>query len=166
MRDLRLMFALCLMFLASECSPVYHLSHDYDRGTDFAKLKTFNWLALKPEHRIDDLNLKRIQNAVNSQLESKGFKLVSDNPDFSIVARVGTGEEYWYGSGYYGYRYAHRLEAGTLLLDFVKTSEHRLIWRGEARAAFGSSYSPEKLDELVKETVEKILREFPPPSLR
>ena len=166
MRNASVLFVSWLIVLIISCSTVYHVTYDYDRGTDFSKLKTYSWLPLKPKDQTSESNERRIQIAVNNQLGSKGYKLVSQNPDFSIVAKVATKDEYWYGSGYYGYRYAHKIEAGTLLLDFVIPRENRLIWRGEARAAFGSSYSPEKLDELVKETVEKILREFPPPSLR
>ncbi|MGB7064457.1 MAG: DUF4136 domain-containing protein, partial [Syntrophobacteria bacterium] len=51
-----------------------------------------------------------------------------------------------------------------LLLDFVIPREYRLIWRGEAVAVLDDSYSSEKLDKLVSEAVEKILKEFPPPS--
>jgi hypothetical protein len=89
---------------------------------------------LKPEDQTSESNEGRIQTAVNNQLGSKGYKLVSQNPDFSIVAKVATKDEYWYGSGYYGYRYSHKIEAGTLLLDFVIPREYRLIWRGEAAA--------------------------------
>ena len=146
------------------CSTVYHVSHDYDRGTDFAKLKTYSWLPLRPEDQMSKSTEKRIQTAVNNQLGSKGYKLVSKNPDFSIVAKVGIKDEYWYGSGYYGYRYAHKIEAGTLLLDFVNQRDNRLIWRGEAAAVLDDSYSSENLDKLVSEAVEKMLEEFPPPS--
>ncbi len=162
MRNLRVLIVLFIAVLTIRCSPVYSVSHDYDRGTDFTKLMTYSWLPLNLEDQISELNLKRIQTAVNSQLESKGFGQVSKNPDFSIVVKFGTKEEYWDGSGYYGYRYAHRIEAGTLLLDFVKPREHRLIWRGEARAVVGSKYSPERLDKLVDEAVARILKEFPP----
>jgi hypothetical protein len=122
-------------------------------------------MLLRPEDQISESNEERIQTAVNNQLASKGYKRVGKNPDyFSIVAKVGTKDEYWYGSGYYGYRYAHKIEAGTLLLDFVIPREYRLIWRGEAVAVLDDSYSSEKLDKLVSEAVEKILKEFPPPS--
>jgi len=119
---------------------------------------------LKPEDQISESIEELIHNVVNNQLGSKGYKLVSKNPDFSIVAKVGTKDEYWYGSGYYGYRYAHKIEAGTLLLDFVNNREYRLIWRSEAVAVLDFSYSSEKLDKLVSEAVEKIFKEFPPPS--
>ena len=164
MRNTSVFLVSWLIVLITSCSTVYHVSHDYDRGTDFAKLKTYSWLPLKPKDQISESNEERIQTAVNNHLGFKGYKLVTKNPDFSIVAKVGTKDEYWYGSGYYGYRYAHKIEAGTLLLDFVITREYRLIWRGEAVAIFDDSYSSEKLDELVREAVEKILKEFPPPS--
>ena len=153
-----------LIVFTSSCSTMYHVSYDYDRGTDFAKLKTYSWVPLKPEDQISESHEGRIQIEVNNQLGSKGYKLVSKNPDFSIVAKVGTKDEYWYGSGYYGYRYAHKIEAGTLLLDFVIPREYRLIWRGEAAAVLDYSYSSEKLDKMLSEAVEKILNEFPPPS--
>jgi hypothetical protein len=152
-----------LIVLLISCSTVYHVAYDYDRGTDFTKLKTYGWLPLRPEDQISKLSEKRIQTAVNNQLGSKGYKRVSKNPDFSIVAKVGTKEEYWYGSGYYGYRYAHKIEAGTLLLDFVNQRDNRLIWRGEAAGVLDDSYSSEKLDKLVSTAVEKILKDFPPP---
>jgi hypothetical protein len=164
LRNASVFLASWLIVFAISCSTVYHVSYDYDRGTDFAKLKTYSWLPLKPEDQISESHEGRIQIAVNNHLASKGYKLVSKNPDFSIVAKVGTKDEYWYGSGYYGYRYAHKIEAGTLLLDFVIPREYRLIWRGEAAAVLDYSYSSEKLDKLVSEAVEKILKEFPPPS--
>jgi hypothetical protein len=158
------LFVSWLIVLIISCSTVYHVTYDYDRGTDFTKLKTYSWLPLKPKDQTSESNERRIQIAVNNQLGSKGYKLVSQNPDFSIVAKVATKDEYWYGSGYYGYRYAHKIEADTLLLDFVIPRENRLIWRGEAVAVLDYSYSSEKLDKLVSEAVEKILKEFPPPS--
>ena len=162
MRNASVFLVSWLIVLIISCSTVYHVSYDYDRGTDFTKLKTYSWLPLKPEDQTSESNEGRIQAAVNNQLGSKGYKLVTKNPDFSIVAKVGTKNEYWYGSGYYGYRYAHKIEAGTLLLDFVIPREYRLIWRGEAAAVLDESYSSEKLDKLVSEAVEKVLKEFPP----
>ena len=164
MRNARVLLVSWLTVLIISCSTVYHVTYDYDRGTDFTKLKTYSWLPLKPEDQMSESREQLIQTAVNNQLGSKGYKLVNKNPDFSIVAKVATKDEYWYGSGYYGYRYAHKIEAGTLLVDFVIPREYRLIWRGEAVAVIDDSYSSEKLDKLVIEAVEKILKEFPPPS--
>ena len=164
MRNVSAFIVSWLIVTAISCSAVYHVCYDYDRGTDFARLKTYSWLPVKPEDQISKPIEQLIQGAVNNQLGFKGYKLVSKNPDFSIVAKVGTKDEYWYGSGYYGYRYAHKIEADTLLLDFVNPSEYRLIWRGEAVAVLDYSYSSEKLDKLVREAVAKILKEFPPPS--
>ena len=163
MRNASVFLVSWLIVLIISCSTVYHVSYDYDRGTDFTKLKTYSWMPLRPEDQISESNEERIQTAVNNQLASKGYKRVSKNPDFSIVAKVGIKDEYWYGSGYYGYRYAHKIEAGTLILDFVIPREYRLIWRGEVAGVLDDSYSSEKLDKLVSEAVEKILKDFPPP---
>lgn len=164
MRNISAFIVSWLIVAAISCSTVYYVSYDYDRGTDFARLKTYSWLPLKAEDQVSTSIEEVIQSAANNQLASKGYKMVSKNPDFSIVAKVGTKGEYWYGSGYYGYRYAHKIEAGTLLLDFINLRESRLIWRGEALGVLDYNASPEKLDRLVREAVEKILKEFPPPS--
>jgi len=164
LRNASVLLVSWLTVLIISCSTVYHVTYTYDRGTDFTKLKTYSWLPLKPEDQMSESSEQPIQTAVNNQLGSKGYKLVKKNPDFSIVAKVATKDEYWYGSGYYGYRYAHKIEAGTLLLDFVNQKEYRLIWRGEAAAFLDDSYSSDKLGKLVTEAVEKILKEFPPPS--
>ena len=86
MRKLSVLMVSWLMVTAINWSTVYHVSHEYDRGTDFTRLKTYSWLPLKTEDQISESIEERIRNAVNNQLGLKGYKLVNKNPDFSIVA--------------------------------------------------------------------------------
>ena len=57
MRYLRVLIVLFIAVLTISCSPVYSVSHDYDRGTDFTRLKTYTWVPLNPEDQISELNL-------------------------------------------------------------------------------------------------------------
>ena len=163
--------AVCLGILIANCSPVYQISYDYDRTADFTSPKTYSWLPLQAKDQTDELLHKRIKHTVNNELESKGYKMVSDNPDFLILAKIGTKKEWWHGGGGHGYggrgyhyggSYSTQIEAGTLLLDFVDAKSKNLIWRGKASAVLDYNLSPEKLDKLVDEVVRKIFEEFPP----
>ena len=169
-------FSIIISFLLvtiTSCSPVYEHFYDYDRTVDFTSLKTYSWLPLEEDIK-NELVQQRIKHTVNSELESKGYKMVSENPDFLILAKVETKQEVWssdggpYGGGYYSRgSYASRsaeIRAGTLLLEFVDAKSKNPIWRGNASTSLSRSYSPEKLDKLVSEVVQKILKEFPPPS--
>jgi hypothetical protein len=69
------------------------------------------------------------------------------------------------GYGYRGLRggiVVYQYEEGTLVLDFVDAKKMGLIYRGIATAELLRSGSFEKRQERVNETVEKILKQFPP----
>jgi len=156
------------------CSSVYDISYDYDKQTNFAGLKTYDWLPVPREVKVDTLVQDRIKNAVNSELEARGLRMTSDEPDFSIAMHAGTEEKvgysqdawgYGYGSYWGGGRYRkYEYEEGTLVLDFVDTASKKLIWRGAAKVFVDSKMTPEKIDKLVNEAVQKILKNFPPPA--
>jgi len=174
MKKFSILVILFLLVTTISCSSVYKHSYDYDRTVDFTSLKTYSWLPLQAKEINNELVLQRIKHTVNSELASKGYKLVSENPDFLILAKVETKQEAWssdggpYGGGYYSRgSYASRsaeIRTGTLLLEFVDAKSKNPIWRGNASTSLSRSYSPEKLDKLVGEVVQKILKEFPPPS--
>ena len=174
MKKFSILVIIFLLVAITNCSPVYDHFYAYDRTVQFASLKTYNWLPLGAKEIKNELVRQRIKHAVNSELASKGYKMVSENPDFLILARVGVKEETWsaggepFGGRYYSRRnYASRsvqIKAGTLLLDFVDAKSENPIWWGSASASLDRTYSPEKLDQLVGDVVRKILKEFPPPS--
>jgi hypothetical protein len=173
MKKFSIFVILFLLVTTTSCSSVYKQSYDYDKTVDFTSLKTYSWLPLEEDVK-NELVRQRIKHTVNSELASKGYKLVSENPDFLILAKVETKQEVWssdggpHGGGYYSRgSYASRsveIRAGTLLLEFVDTKSKNPIWWGNASTSLNRSYSPEKLDKLVSEVVQKILKEFPPPS--
>jgi len=168
----------CLMALTISCSPIYSVKYDYDTKTDFASLKTYDWLPIPAKKDIDRLNVERIKNAVDAQIAAKGFRKTPDNPDFLIASHVGKKEkvriEDWgYGYGPHG-RYrggyggprgvdVYKFEEGSLILDFVEPKSKKLIWRGSAKAQINTDKTPEKREKLIAEAVQKILEKFPPP---
>ena len=168
MKNLVTLLVVCLFALTASCSSVHNVSYDYDKRTNFAALKTYDWLPVPKEVKVDTLVQDRIKNAVNSELEAKGLRMTSDEPDFLIAMQAGTEDKVRYVPEHWGYKYANyrrvEYEEGTLVLDFVDPASKELIWRGTAKADVDSKMAPEKIDKLVNEAVEKTLKNFPPPA--
>lgn len=179
-RNLLVALVLCLTLFIVSCSSVT-VTYDYDRETDFSKLKNFAWL--KPTTAVGDaraakhentLFYKRLRKAVNSQMGAKGYILDASNPHFVIVYHVGiedrvdiTNWGYTYGP-YWGpwgesidvYHY----KEGTLILDFIDYKTKQLIWRGSAQKILSSRpEDPESAEALIYDIVERMLKNFPPP---
>ena len=162
-----LLFAFLIALIVS-CSSVYDVGYDYDQQTNFEGLKTYDWLPVPKGIRGDTLVQERIKNAVNSELEAKGLRMTSDEPDFLIAMQAGTEDKVRNVPEHWGYKHTKsrrvEYEEGTLVLDFVDPASKELIWRGTAKADVDSKMAPEKIDKLVNEAVEKTLKNFPPPA--
>lgn len=179
MKPIHVLFALFLMDLIISCSAVYNVQYDYDKTVDFTNFATYDWLPIPKKTDIESLDIKRVQRAVNAELEAKGLTMTAENPDFLIAEHLGKKDKvrvtnwgYGYGpyGGYWG-RYwgtggvsVYQYEEGSLILDFVETHSKNLIWRGVAKAVLDDVTTPEKRDKLINEAVQKILKNFPPPS--
>ena len=160
--------------ITMSCSPIYEVRYDYERKTDFAVLKTYDWLVAPKGVVIDPLLQDRIKNAVNKKLEAKGLRMTSDDPDFLIAMQTTSKEKmrhspkawgYGYGSRWHSHKYRTRTyDEGTLVLDFVETASKKLIWRGTAQGLVAFNMTPEKLDYLANQAVQKTLKNFPPPT--
>jgi hypothetical protein len=74
--------------LLAGCSTVY-VDSEYDKQTDFARLKSFRWTETAPvsvgDPRVDDTVLQaRVRTAVNRELEAKGLRRV-DSGDADVL---------------------------------------------------------------------------------
>ncbi len=89
----------------------------FDENRSFAGLKTYQWLKstegeVETSPFVSPLLEIRIQEAVNRELQAKGFQMTADGlPDVQIVYHVVTKQDVdaspigrSYGSGYYHYR--------------------------------------------------------------
>jgi hypothetical protein len=80
-------FILCSLILTTSCS-IITVSYDYDLEANFTRLRTFDWLPIPIKARANELNVKHIKRAVNRELETKGLKRNSANPDFLIALHI------------------------------------------------------------------------------
>ena len=177
-RTLVLFQLLCLIILTGACSPIRSISYDYNRAVDFSGLRTYDWIPIPAEMQEKEaLMLERIKKAVNSRLEAKGFRITRGESDFLVATSFGQVEKlkvYDWGYPYYGYsrRYDYGsyhggvssfyYREGALVLDFIDTGSKEVIWKGVATVYLSKDLTPEKIDDVVNEAVEKILVNFPP----
>ena len=148
---------------------------DWDRGTDFSKFHNYAW---QPStHPAKGLWDQRIIDAVNTQLQAKGFQLVQSNPELWVVYSnsikkdqqvVGTGYNmgpaWGWGYGWGGpttttYQ-TYTTKEGTLIVDIADANGHQLLWRGSATNSI--SDNSDKNIKNLNNAVNKLFKNFPP----
>lgn len=186
MKSVTRLMILGLAFFFAACSSI-NVTSDYDPEYNFTKMKNYRWASAKELNPNDVLTqhplvYKRIQDAVDRVLKTKGYNLVEDdNFDFVILAHAGskekmrvhqTGGSYyrgwydpWWGS-YGGQTTVSYYEEATLVLDIVSWENKELAWRGTATATVDENPTPESMKEKIDNVVAKILANFPPGSAK
>jgi hypothetical protein len=157
------------------------VSHDFDSQADFAKLRTYGWLAapestsesVQKELQTNSLVEGRVKKAVNRQLAAKGLRETTQDPDFQVAFHTGvedkTDIQSWgYGYGYWGMRGGGistiHYQEGTLILDFIDPKSKNLIWRGVGKKVLSGKTTPERSEKTINTAVEEILKKYPPSS--
>ncbi len=152
---------LCLLglviFIFVGCSPGLTVGSDKRIEADISDYKTFNWLSEVGEIPGDQLFIgtdgvlifnnestrKNIKDAIQTQLQAKGFAMNTDNPDMlvSFIVMEQDGELRTYtreGSTYLGSGPVERdvkmvnVEAGTILVNFIDADSGDQVWQGFA----------------------------------
>lgn len=169
MRILRLV-TLCVFTLFAGVAFAQDVKTDYDHTTDFSKYKTYMWI--KEPKTTNPLMKQRIVDAINTQLQERGLRLVSSGADLGISANTATHEEQTLQSFYDGFpgwgwrRYwgptttVDTYEVGTLVVDLFDTHSKQVKWW--ATASDTVSDKPEKNTKKLNKAVEKMFEHFPP----
>lgn len=168
---------LTLMLFAS-CSSVSVVT-DYDRSVNFTEFKTYAYLKSGlDDMEISDLDKKRIMQAIDFEMASKGF-MKGENPDLLLNLFTDTQQDVYvnqyyggWGYGYYrpwgwnpwmwggGHQSVRTQTQGILYIDILKAANKELIWQGKVSAEL--RLNPEKKDERIKEMIAKVLASYPP----
>ncbi|WP_282149114.1 DUF4136 domain-containing protein [Algibacter lectus] len=165
---------LAILFLVASCAPIY-VNYDYEKGTDFTKYKSYNYYA-DMKTGLSELDIKRLLNALDEQLQAKGFAL-SDTPDFFIdikstefqgAQRQTVGVGVGGGGGNVGGGISIGLPLGQaqvtrqITVDFVDENIKQLYWQAVSESSFNPNSSPEKREARLSAIVAKILKKYPP----
>lgn len=179
-RSVRVVSALALLFALTACSSV-EVKQDWDPGANFAALHSWGWQSSTPaltgNARLDDpLVHSRIQNALAETLRAKGYAQTASKPDFLVTYHIAIEQKLdaqtiytgygpyrgWYGVG--GTQtVVDQYDQGTLLVDFIDPGSNNVIWRGTAQSRLQELKTPEEREARVKDAVERLLNQFPPP---
>ena len=143
---------------------------NYMPGTNFAKYKTYKWVAIEgaqPNQMVD----AEIKQAVDSQLASKGMtKTDGENTDLYVGYQIAVDQEkQWntWGSGGrvmggMGSATSSTIDIGTLVLDMYDPSSQQLVWTGNVSKTIDPRGSEEKNQKNLNKAMAKLLKNFPP----
>jgi len=170
-----LKFSLIIMpWLLMSCGPTRQVFTDYDKSANLDEYQTFGWLTqTEIEERnnplyYNELNDKRIKDAVGNQLETRNYRF-SENPELLIHYHIIINDRTMLRTDPYGYygpywmstevtMYEYR--EGTLILDFMDAATNSLVWRGWV-TNFLKNSDPQKLEASINEAVSMIFSKYP-----
>jgi len=169
----KLLSAACLM-LASAVAFGQKVSYDFDKSADFTHYKTYAWVDRGGDLK-DELNHRRVVNAIDVQMASKGMKkvapekadiLIDYTTNFSRSLNVSG-----YSSGFGGLRFAGSrtgsaraddVVVATLVVSVVDAKTNGIVWRGIATKDVDMGASPEKREKNINKAAEKLFKNYPP----
>ncbi len=182
------LFVICCSIFMMGCSSIA-VNYDFDPEYNFSAIKTYDWLPVPEKVKTDELTIKHIRRAVNTQLEEKGLKLTSGNPDMLIAVHGSKEkkvdvEEYEYGYSDFGAYHAFpRWGAGPFLgrpgPDYYEQRSGTEKYEYEVgtlildfvnaknkeliwRGTASGVIDPGKTAQDINEAVTKLLENFPP----
>jgi len=100
------LISIALLSLAASAAVAQDVRYNFDKDTDFSKLKTFKWVTIKDASKLDDLRDKQIKDAVEAELAKKGLtNTEADTADLYVGYQAGIGTEKQFTSYNTGWGY-------------------------------------------------------------
>src|SRR5690349_7424668 len=147
-----------------------HVAVDYDRAANFKQIKTYSWAKL---HTADPITDNRVKEAIDQELEAKGWSQLPSGGDVALVVVEQTSLREQYDSVYNGFggrrwgggmvdetTTVDNYEVGTLIVSMFDGNSRQLIWRGTASGDM--SDNPQKKIKSLAKVVQKMFKNFPP----
>jgi hypothetical protein len=180
------LLTVAFLFSGVSAAVAQDVRYDFDKDKDFSKYKTYKWVAIKGADQPDGLTSKRITDAVDAELATKGItKTEEDTADLYIGYQTAIGQEKeftsyntgWgygggWGGGWYGgyggmsstttYGSTSTVYVGQLDVSMYDPAQKQLVWRGVASKTLDPKAKPEKKQKNITKAVAKLLKNFPP----
>ncbi len=150
------------------------ITTDYDPQANLNALKSYDWMPTPQDLSVNQLNIKRVQKALEESLQEKGLVRDTQNPDILVASHFSTHNKIKvtdFGQSYGGKDPntwgpndvdVRHYEEGALILDFYTPGDLSLLWRGKARGKVNEGKTPEERTDNIKRAVRAILEKFPP----
>lgn len=160
--------------LLSAAAQAQNVTYDYDKGTDFSKIKTYAWT--RGLELQDDLNHRRIVAAVDSQLSAKGLTKVQPGSMADVYVAYGAefdrnlqvnGSSSDFGGPFMranrtGSARVDEIVTGTLVVGMVDANSKTVVWRASATKDLDTNANPEKKEKNLNKAVKKMFEHYPP----
>lgn len=144
---------------------------DYDHNANFSHYHTYYWAKVQTENPLWQ---QRIEQAVDKDLQAKGWQRVNSGGDVALTAVGATQNEqeyqtfynnlgpgwWWGGFGTETTTTPVNYRVGTLVIDMYGAHNKHLVWR--ATASDTLSDKPEKNEHKLDKAVDKMFDHFPP----
>ncbi len=175
---------LALITIAIAACTGIPVSQDFEQGFDYSGFKTFAWQANdNNEWGLTNNGLvdRRIRSAIVNTLTANHFTLKDSNePDFlisynlvveqrisssNLSGGVSMGRSSRGRAGSISMSTGSQIrtyDRGTLIIDVTDVNSNKLVWRGISSQALPNLSDPQRLTSQINETVEAILKQFPP----
>jgi hypothetical protein len=180
-----LSFSLVGILLAAGFALGQDVRYNFDKNTDFSKLRTYKWVTIKGAAPVNDITDKQIIAAVDAELATKGLTKVGDdsaNLYIGYQAAIGQEKQFtsynsdwgygggWYRGGWYGGMggmstttgQTSTIYVGQLAVDMYDSANKDLVWRGVASKTLDPKAKPDKQEKNLKKAVAKLLKNYPP----
>ena len=173
--------------LFAGCAGNAHI--EKDKNADFSKYRTYSWVD-KPEvkqekkNRRNDLTETNIRNAVNEELQKKGWQQAKSNPDvilnYELVVEknqvqqqdpvysqsytrsyynryTGRVHSFYYPSQFMGYdSYTTTVKEGTVTITMIDSKTDKTVWQGWTTSEVnGRDITSREIDKNVKTIFKK-----------
>jgi len=168
---------ICALLLLASCSGP-RVQYDFDPWFDFTSLQAYAWETPK-EGAGDEITQRRWRQAIEAELQAKGYRPVHDAPDFVVslqsVSRVVPGGSVGVGAsvgvpfgshgflslGGSGSQPVPRVETA-VTLDILSAFSGHKIWTGNTALTVASPGPSDEQDRQVRGRVRELLEGFPP----
>ena len=176
-----------MALLVTACGPSFTVRSEQDPDIDFSAFETFGWVGPNPlvstitTRPVSPMMEGRIMNAVQTQLESQGYRFTENvlEADFAVAFTLGSREQIrvdsypstfrttstWSrGSRSYAFHSGSSTQVrqstrGTLAIDIFDVESKAPVWHGSAETTITNSMRDEP-DPVISAAVERILAEF------
>lgn len=163
--------------ILSSCGSTMEVFSDYDKQADITAYKTYNLpdlqiiegKGLNPLY-YNELNDKRIREAVNKEMQARNFSLSNDKAELEIHYHIIVEDKIESSiepprSQYHTLSNipkvnTYQYRQGTLIIDVMNIKTNTLIWRGWATDVVSNSYRKNP-EAAIQNAVKKIFKVFP-----
>ncbi len=181
----RLVIYLIFVLMVIGCSTV-RVTSDYDSDVDFTGLQSYSWLEIEAQSgedvRINNEFVKHVvRKSVDKVMKEKGYVRVNEEKaDFQITWLGAIDKKmqadsishfyrpYGYGSLYRDPNWSkdenlknREFEEGTLIIDFLDPTDHKIIWRGIGSEKIDGEGTEADAKRKINKVITRILKTIP-----